>query len=142
MQTPPWVTTLRQQVDSWATQQRAAMQRVGVNMSALNTTGWPPWHWKLKLPWKEDKKRKQELQEEYRRRKMQIEDLCEAVKVDDFEDLQDVLGAMVLSECAYKVRQMLCFQQCSVFSNILAQFIQILNLTKFESELFYFLHNW
>lgn len=111
MQTPPWVTTLRQQVDSWATQQRAAMQRVGVNMPALNTTGWPPWHWKLKLPWQEDKKRKQELQEEYRRRKMQIEDLCGAVKVDDFEDLQDVLGAMVLSECAYKVCQMLCFQQ-------------------------------
>ncbi|CAM6107339.1 unnamed protein product [Calypogeia fissa] len=95
MQMPQWVTMIRQQVDSWAQQQRAALP-------AVNPVGWPPWHWKLKLPWHEDKKKKEELQAEYRRRKMQIEDLCAAVKVEDLEDLQDVLGAMVLAECAYK----------------------------------------
>ncbi|BBN16438.1 hypothetical protein MPTK1_7g06310 [Marchantia polymorpha subsp. ruderalis] len=96
MQIPEWMTSMRQQVDSWAQQQRAALS-VPPQM-----TGWPPWHWQLKLPWHEDKRRKQELQEEYRRRKEQIEGLCAALKVENLAELQDVLGAMVLAECVYK----------------------------------------
>ncbi|KAL2611034.1 hypothetical protein R1flu_022726 [Riccia fluitans] len=96
MQVPGWMTTVRQQVDSWAAQQRAAL-RVPPQFS-----GWPPWHWQLKLPWHEDKKKKAELQDEYRRRKEQIENLCATLKVENLAELQDVLGAMVLAECVYK----------------------------------------
>ncbi|KAL3682223.1 hypothetical protein R1sor_000245 [Riccia sorocarpa] len=96
MQVLGWINTMRQQVDSWAQQQRAAL-RVPPQFS-----GWPPWHWQLKLPWHEDKNRKEELQEEYRRRKEQIESLSAALKVDNLAELQDVLGAMVLAECVYK----------------------------------------
>lgn len=44
------------------------------------------------------------MQEEFHRRKKQLQDLCFAVKADSVSDMQDILCCMVLSECVYKVR--------------------------------------
>ncbi|KAG9447956.1 hypothetical protein H6P81_014084 [Aristolochia fimbriata] len=59
---------------------------------------WPQFNW----PWQSDRVQKKKLQEEYERRKKQLQDLCYAVKADSVADLQDVLCSMVLSECVYK----------------------------------------
>lgn len=42
------------------------------------------------------------MQDEYKRRKKQLQDLCHAVKAESVADLQDILCCMVLSECVYK----------------------------------------
>ncbi|XP_068666784.1 uncharacterized protein [Aristolochia californica] len=59
---------------------------------------WP----QLKWSWQSDKEQKKKLQEEYERRRKQLQDLCYAVKADSVSDLQDILCSMVLSECVYK----------------------------------------
>jgi hypothetical protein len=44
------------------------------------------------------------LREEVDRRRHQLRELCRAVRVDTFAELQELLCAMVLAECVYKVR--------------------------------------
>ncbi|MBA0732382.1 hypothetical protein Gogos_016480 [Gossypium gossypioides] len=56
---------------------------------------WPPWN-------TGGREHRQRLQQEYERRKRQLQELCRAVKVDSISDLQDILCCMVLSECVYK----------------------------------------
>ncbi|TYI73068.1 hypothetical protein E1A91_D07G104600v1 [Gossypium mustelinum] len=56
---------------------------------------WPPWN-------TGGREHRQRLQQEYERRKRQLQELCRAVKVDSVSDLQDILCCMVLSECVYK----------------------------------------
>ena len=46
---------------------------------------------------------RKKLQEEYERRRKQLNDLCFTVKADSISDLQEILCCMVLSECVYKV---------------------------------------
>lgn len=62
---------------------------------------WPRWRW----PWPGGgaKEERLKIQEEYRRRKQQLQNLCRAVRAESLADLQDILCAMVLSECVYKV---------------------------------------
>ncbi|KAJ7539421.1 hypothetical protein O6H91_11G091900 [Diphasiastrum complanatum] len=87
-----WMGRVQQQLDSWTEQQKQRQREL-----------WPPWRWNWKWPWQgEDKRQKHRMQEEYRRRQQQIHGLCKAVKVDNVPDLQDLLGAMILSECVYK----------------------------------------
>ncbi|CAN6446860.1 unnamed protein product [Victoria cruziana] len=61
---------------------------------------WPRWRW----PWPGGgaKEERLKIQEEYRRRKQQLQNLCRAVRAESLADLQDILCAMVLSECVYK----------------------------------------
>lgn len=42
------------------------------------------------------------MEDEFKRRKKQLEDLCHAVKAESVADLHDILCCMVLSECVYK----------------------------------------
>ena len=49
-----------------------------------------------------DREHRQKLQQEYERRKRQLQELCRAVKADSLSDLQDILCCIVLSECVYK----------------------------------------
>ncbi|XP_021720157.1 uncharacterized protein LOC110687822 [Chenopodium quinoa] len=61
--------------------------------------GWVGVKWP---PWSTDREQRRKLQEEYERRKKQLQDLCRAVKAESVSDLQDILCCMVLSECVYK----------------------------------------
>ncbi|XP_058093502.1 uncharacterized protein LOC131239688 isoform X2 [Magnolia sinica] len=79
--------SLQSRVESWIREQR---NRIRVS--------WP----QLKWPWKNDREQRKKLQEEYERRRKQLQGLCHAVKADSISDLQDILCAMVLSECVYK----------------------------------------
>ncbi|KAK9159779.1 hypothetical protein Syun_006120 [Stephania yunnanensis] len=56
------------------------------------------WRW----PWKTEREQRRKIQEEYERRRRQLQELCHAVKAESVSDLQDVLSCMVLSECVYK----------------------------------------
>jgi hypothetical protein len=44
------------------------------------------------------------FREEFERRRRQLCELCRAVRVDTLAELQELLCAMVLAECVYKVR--------------------------------------
>lgn len=59
------------------------------------------------------------MQDEYKRRKKQLQDLCHAVKAESVADLQDILCCMVLSECVYKVNLISttkCLMECSLLA--------------------------
>jgi hypothetical protein len=43
------------------------------------------------------------FREEFERRRIQLCELCRAVRVDTVAELQELLCAMVLAECVYKV---------------------------------------
>ncbi|KAK1319305.1 hypothetical protein QJS10_CPB04g01414 [Acorus calamus] len=80
-------------VEAWIRDQRGKIRlptwlQVGASM-------WSPWGWKGR----EEKRR---MQEEYERRKRQLQELCRSVKAESVSDLQDVLCSLVLSECVYK----------------------------------------
>ncbi|XP_057534674.1 uncharacterized protein LOC130813013 isoform X2 [Amaranthus tricolor] len=53
-------------------------------------------------PWSTDREHQRKLQEEFERRRKQLNDLCLAIKAESVSDLQDILCCMVLSECVYK----------------------------------------
>ncbi|KAF9606066.1 hypothetical protein IFM89_023089 [Coptis chinensis] len=60
-------------------------------------------HNQIKWPWnKNEREERKKLQEEYERRRKQLQELCHAVKAENVSDLQDILCCMVLSECVYK----------------------------------------
>lgn len=57
----------------------------------------------MRWPWADAREQRKLMQDEYKRRKKQLQDLCHAVKAESVADLQDILCCMVLSECVYKV---------------------------------------
>ncbi|EFJ12149.1 hypothetical protein SELMODRAFT_20285, partial [Selaginella moellendorffii] len=65
---------------------------------------WPPWplQFTWKWPWQDGERERKRLKEECERRRAQVETLCKTVKADTLAELQELLGAMVLSECVYK----------------------------------------
>ncbi|RWW62196.1 hypothetical protein BHE74_00030691 [Ensete ventricosum] len=99
------MVSLRTRMESWIREQTA---RVGIS--------WPPsmppqWRWP---PWRGRRDRREQekaLREEFERQRLQLNDLCRAVKADSVADLQEILCSMVLSECVYKVVPLLhyCF---------------------------------
>ncbi|KAJ8479200.1 hypothetical protein OPV22_022927 [Ensete ventricosum] len=90
------MVSLRTRMESWIREQTA---RVGIS--------WPPsmppqWRWP---PWRGRRDRREQekaLREEFQRQRLQLNDLCRAVKADSVADLQEILCSMVLSECVYK----------------------------------------
>ncbi|CAL9100147.1 unnamed protein product [Musa textilis] len=90
------MVSLRTRVESWIREQTA---RVGIS--------WPPsmppqWRWP---PWRGRRDRREQekaLREQFERQRLQLNDLCRAVKADSVADLQEILCSMVLSECVYK----------------------------------------
>lgn len=86
--------SMQSRVESWIRDQRAKILKVT----------WGPLQWWMRWPWNNDgRKQRKMLQEEYERRKKQLNDLCLALKAESVSELQDVLCCMVLSECVYKV---------------------------------------
>lgn len=99
-----WAGSIQQRLDTWARQQR---DRVSFVTSPLpQVLPLPRWHWGWKWqwqwPWQSARERKEQLEEEYRRQKEQIQSLCRALKAEDVTDLKDILSAMIISECVYK----------------------------------------
>lgn len=88
--------SIHTRVETWIRDQRAKFLNVS----------WGPLQWKMKWQWPpwnpNDREQRQQLQQEYERRKQQLHELCLAVKADSIADLQDILCCMVLSECVYK----------------------------------------
>eukprot|EP00250_Pteridium_aquilinum_P017677 c23734_g1_i2 orf=409-3576(+) len=99
-----WVGSLQQRLDNWARQQRDLVTLMTPPLpQVLPLPRWQwGWKWKWQWPWQSERMRKEQLEEEYRRRKEQIQSLCRALKAEDVTDLKDILSAMVLSECVYK----------------------------------------
>ncbi|KAK8541615.1 hypothetical protein V6N12_014243 [Hibiscus sabdariffa] len=87
---------MQSRVETWIRDQRAKILKVS----------WSPLHWRMRWQWPPwntgAREQRQRLQQEYERRKRQLQELCRAVKVDSVSDLQDILCCMVLSECVYK----------------------------------------
>jgi hypothetical protein len=91
-----WVGSLQQRLDGWSSGKKETVS------IPLPRWQWG-WRWQWQWPWKSDRERKEKLDEEYKRRKEQIESLCRSLKAVDVTDLKDILSAMILSECVYKV---------------------------------------
>ena len=88
---------LSSRVESWVRDQAARLPQA------------PRWPWpppRPAWPWPGDRRRQRErmFREEYERRSRQLRELCRAVRVDTVAELQELLCAMVLAECVYKVR--------------------------------------
>ncbi|CAL5058233.1 unnamed protein product [Urochloa decumbens] len=89
------VPALASRVESWVRDQAARLPQA------------PRWPWpppRPTWPWPGDRRRQQErvFREEVERRRRQLRELCRAVRVDTFAELQELLCAMVLAECVYK----------------------------------------
>ncbi|KAL4323371.1 hypothetical protein GQ457_11G003890 [Hibiscus cannabinus] len=88
--------SMQSRVETWIRDQRAKILKVS----------WSPLHWRRRWQWPPwntgAREHRQRLQQEYERRKRQLQELCRAVKADSVSDLQDILCCMVLSECVYK----------------------------------------
>ncbi|PPR85797.1 hypothetical protein GOBAR_AA34901 [Gossypium barbadense] len=88
--------SMQSKVETWIKDQRAKILKVS----------WGPLRWRMRWQWPPwntgGREHRQRLQQEYERRKRQLQELCRAVKVDSVSDLQDILCCMVLSECVYK----------------------------------------
>ncbi|KAL4354416.1 hypothetical protein GQ457_06G028030 [Hibiscus cannabinus] len=88
--------SIQSRVETWIKDQRAKILSVS----------WGPLQWRMRWhwpPWNNGgTEHRQKLQQEYERRKRQLQELCRAVKADSLSDLQDILCCMVLSECVYK----------------------------------------
>lgn len=82
-------------MEAWIRDQKAKMLKVS----------WGPLQWRMRWPpWNDnDREQRKRIQEEYERRKKQLQDLCRAVKAESVTDLQDIFCCMVLAECVYKV---------------------------------------
>ncbi|XP_048533636.1 uncharacterized protein LOC125512585 isoform X5 [Triticum urartu] len=93
-------TTLVRRVESWVRDQGARLPP-WVPPIAVPRWPWPP----LSAPaWPGDRRRQRErmFREEFERRRIQLRELCRAVRVDTIAELQELLCAMVLAECVYK----------------------------------------
>lgn len=100
MQIPRWLTSLQRQFEERVQHQLRASRDGGVT-AAVAGLQWPDWHWNWRWPWQDRRATapQREAGEEYKKK---VAALCSALKVDNVTDLQDLLGAMVLSECVYK----------------------------------------
>nr|CAB3449784.1 unnamed protein product [Digitaria exilis] len=93
---------LASRVESWVRDQAARLPPWAAALPQAPRWPWPPprpaW------PWPGDRKRQRDrmLREEYERRRRQLRELCRAVRVDTFAELQELFCAMVLAECVYK----------------------------------------
>ncbi|KAK3415181.1 hypothetical protein EUGRSUZ_H00736 [Eucalyptus grandis] len=85
-------------VEAWIRDQRARLPKVAWGPLQWPMRWWPPWNGH------ESREQRRRIQQEYERRKRQLQDLCLAVKADSVAEVQEILCCMVLSECAYKVR--------------------------------------
>ncbi|KAI5077717.1 hypothetical protein GOP47_0007541 [Adiantum capillus-veneris] len=101
---PGWVGSIQQKLDNWARQQRDLVSHIASPLpQVLQLPRWQwGWKWHWQWPWQSGRLRKEQLEEEYKRRKEQIQSLCNALKAEDVTDLKDILSAMILSECVYK----------------------------------------
>lgn len=100
MQIPQWITSLQRQFESQVQQQQQRARREGGIQAAVAGLQWPQWRWRW--PWQDKRASsptQREAGEEYKKK---VTALCAALKVENVTDLQDLLGAMVLSECVYK----------------------------------------
>lgn len=86
---------IQSRVGTWIRDQKAKVLKVS----------WGPLQWRMRWPpWNgNDREQRKRIQEEYERRKKQLQDLCRAVKAESVTELQDILCCMVLAECVYKV---------------------------------------
>jgi len=100
MQIPQWLTSLQRQfeVRIQQRQQHRARHDNGI-ATAVGGLQWP--QWRLRWPWQDRRASptEREAGEEYKKK---VAALCAALKVENVTDLQDLLGAMVLSESVYK----------------------------------------
>lgn len=87
MPLPEWLTELQERVAQFQAEQR-------------------PWPWRdhLKRPFSLWGKKKEEEKTGQQLRTERMQKLAANVRAESVEDLRDILSAMVLSECAYKVR--------------------------------------
>ena len=101
MQIPQWLTSLQRQFELRVQQQQQRTRHDGGVAAAVAGLQWPDWHWNWRWPWQDKKasSTNREAGEEYKKK---VSALCAALKVENTTDLQDLLGAMVLSECVYK----------------------------------------
>ncbi|KAK4268198.1 hypothetical protein QN277_024884 [Acacia crassicarpa] len=83
---------IQNRVEPWIRDQRAKLLKVS----------WGPLQWRMKWPWTNEREQKKKIQEEYERRRKQLQDLCRAIKAESVSELQEILCCMVLSECVYK----------------------------------------
>ncbi|KAH7286299.1 hypothetical protein KP509_33G068100 [Ceratopteris richardii] len=99
-----FVGSIQRKLDSWARQQRELVSHLPSPFPQVLQFPKLPWGWKWhwQWPWQSSKLRKEQLEEEYERRKEQLHSLCLALKAEDVADLKDILSAMILSECVYK----------------------------------------
>jgi hypothetical protein len=101
MQIPQWLTSLQRQFEVRVQQQQQRTRHDGGVAAAVAGLQWPDWHWNWRWPWQGKKaSSNREAGEEYKKK---VTALCAALKVENAIDLQDLLGAMVLSECVYKL---------------------------------------
>ncbi|XP_075100996.1 uncharacterized protein LOC107778662 isoform X1 [Nicotiana tabacum] len=85
--------SLQRRVESWIRGQKSKILKIT----------WPQqWKMVVRWPWADAREQRKLIQEEYERRKKQLQELCLAVKAESVADLQDILCCMVLSECVYK----------------------------------------
>ncbi|XP_022758773.1 uncharacterized protein LOC111305465 isoform X5 [Durio zibethinus] len=88
--------SIQSRVETWIRDQRTKILKVS----------WGPLQWPMRWQWPPwnigDRVHRRKLQQEYERHKIQLQELCLAVKADSLSDLQDILCCMVLSECVYK----------------------------------------
>ncbi|KAH9315227.1 hypothetical protein KI387_023854 [Taxus chinensis] len=84
-----------------STGMESVQKRVEEWIGQRNREGWR-WSWKWPLSTRDNKKEEKQKEEYRLRRRYQLQFLCNAVKADNVEELQDILCAMVLSECVYK----------------------------------------
>ena len=89
---------LQRRVETWIKDQGWKMPKL--QLPAMPQMRWVGVRWP---PWSSDREHRKKLQEEYERRRKQLQDLCRAVKAESVSDLQEILCCMVLSECVYKV---------------------------------------
>ncbi|KAG0584295.1 hypothetical protein KC19_3G200400 [Ceratodon purpureus] len=102
MQIPQWLTSLQRQFEVRVQQQQQQRTRHDRGVAAaVAGLQWPDWHWNWRWPW-QDKKASSSNREAGEEYKKKVTALCAALKVENATDLQDLLGAMVLSECVYK----------------------------------------
>ena len=95
---------LQRRVETWIKDQGWKMPKL--QLPAMPQMRWVGVRWP---PWSSDREHRKKLQEEYERRRKQLQDLCRAVKAESVSDLQEILCCMVLSECVYKVVFLLFF---------------------------------
>ncbi|KAF0934866.1 hypothetical protein E2562_028869 [Oryza meyeriana var. granulata] len=97
-------TALVSRVESWARDQAARLPHWARPPSVVPRWpwSWPPPPWAPAWPGDRRRQRERMFREEFERRRRQLRELCRAIRVDTVAELQELLCAVVLSECVYK----------------------------------------